>query len=42
MLGTLDPAHQLEIAKDVVHQQVLLAEIIDSKHKTMAKLLKKD
>ena len=42
MLGIPDLAHRLEVAEDVPHQQVLLAEIIGSKHETMARLLKRD
>ena len=42
MLSIPDLAHQLEVAGDVAHQQVLSAEIIGSKHKTMARLLRKD
>lgn len=42
MLGILDADHQLEFAVDVAHQQVLLAKIIGSEYKTMAKFLKRD
>lgn len=42
MLGIPDLACQLEIAKNVIHQQMLLAEIISFKHKTIARLFKKD
>ena len=42
MLGIPDPVHQLEVTEDVAHQQVLLSEIIGSKHKIMAKFLKED
>ena len=42
MLDILDPAHQLEVAEDVAHQQVLSAEIIGSKYKIMGRLLKRD
>ena len=42
MLGIPDLAHQLEVAEDIAHQQVLSAKIIGSKHVTMANLLKRD
>ena len=42
MLGIPDLAHRLEVAEDVTHQQVLLAEIIGSKYKTIVRLLNKD
>ena len=42
MLGISNPAHQLEVVKDIAHQQVLLAEIIGSEHETMTKFQKKD
>ena len=34
--------HQLEVAEDIIHQQVLLATKIGFKYKTMIELLKKD
>ena len=42
MLGIPNSNHRLEVAEDVVYQQVLLAKIISFKHETMAKLLKRD
>ena len=42
MLGIPDLAYQLEIVKDVAHQQMLLVEIIGFKYKAMARLLKRD
>lgn len=42
MLSIPDPAYQLEVAKDIAHQQILSIKIIGIKHKTMASFLKKD
>lgn len=42
MLGIPDPAHQLEVAKNFIYQQVPLAEIIGFENETIARLLKKD
>lgn len=42
MLDNLDLVYQLEVAKNVAHQQMLLADNIGFGYKTMAKLLKKD
>lgn len=42
MLGIPDPTHQLKVADDIVYQQVLLAENINFKYKTIARLLKRD
>lgn len=42
MLGIFDQSQRLEVAEDVAHQQVLLAEKIGCKHENMARLLKRD
>ena len=42
MLGISDPTHRLEVAENIAHKQMLLAEIIGSKLETMGRLLKKD
>ena len=42
MIGISNPAHQLKFAEDVVHYQVLLTEIIDSKYETIARPPKRD
>ena len=42
ILGILDQFYQLEVAKDIVHQQVLSADNFDSKYKTIMRLLNKD
>ena len=42
MLSILDLAYQLEVAENVVHKQMLSAEIISSEHKTIARLLKRN
>lgn len=42
MLGIPNHNHQLEVVKDITHQQVLFAEKVGSKNKTMVKLLKRD
>lgn len=42
MLSIPDPAYQFKVAKDIMYQQVLLAEIIGTKHETIARLLKRD
>lgn len=42
MLDILDLADQLEVAEDIMHQQVLADENIGYKYKTIAKLAKKN
>lgn len=42
ILGILDQFYQLEVAKYIVHQQVLSADNFGSKYKTMMRLLNKD
>ena len=41
-MGIPDPAHQKEVADDVAYQQVVAAENLGAKYKTMARLLKRD
>ena len=42
MLSIPNPAHWLKVVKDVLYQQMLLAEIISFKYETMARFLKRD
>ncbi len=42
MLGIPNSLQQLEIAKDIAHQQILVAEKIGCEYKNMARLLKRD
>lgn len=42
MLDILDPVHQLKVAENVVHYQILLIKIIGSKYKTIIKFQKKN
>lgn len=42
MLGILDQTYQLEVKEDIAHWQVLAAETIGCKYKTIAKNLKRD
>lgn len=42
MLSIPDQVQQLEVAKDITHKHILLAEKIGDKHEDIARLLKRD